>query len=255
MNRYTISALAFSVVSSMGIASLARAEFVSLAATRDATLYESFDGSLANGAGRYFFAGKNNQVRARRGLIHFDIAGMLPTGASITGVSLRLNLSQSSFGPERAVSTHRALANWTTGSSDPEDPEGSGTTATANDATWLQSSADGLGGGIAWQNAGGDYAATASATVLTGAVGIYTWSSADLLADVLSFAANPSKNYGWFIIGDESTFGTARRFDSSESAALGGIAPVLEIQYTTVPAPGAFALIGVSGLFAMRRRR
>ncbi|MEY4822448.1 MAG: hypothetical protein RLY72_2100, partial [Planctomycetota bacterium] len=60
MNRYTINALAFAVVSSMGIASLARAEFVSLAATRDATLYESFDGSLANGAGRYFFAGKNN---------------------------------------------------------------------------------------------------------------------------------------------------------------------------------------------------
>ena len=48
----------------------ANAELVSLQATRDATLYQSSDGSLANGAGRYLFAGKTNQNLARRSLLH-----------------------------------------------------------------------------------------------------------------------------------------------------------------------------------------
>jgi hypothetical protein len=196
----------------------------------------------------------NNQVRVRRGLVHFDVAGMLPQGAIISDARLILNLSQSSLGPARAVSTHRAVTNWTAGTSDPEDPEGSGTTPTANDATWLYSSADGLGSGALWQTAGGDFTASASATVLTSAIGLYTWNSAELLEEVRAFAEQPSENYGWFLLGDESTFGTARRFDSADSTTLGGIAPRLEIEYTVVPAPSALALLMLAS-GARRRRR
>ncbi|MFM2164913.1 MAG: hypothetical protein RL325_1350 [Planctomycetota bacterium] len=242
------------IVVSAGLASTAAsADFVSLSASRDAAIYESPDGSLANGAGRYLFAGKNNQNRARRSLVRFDFAGAVPEGATITSVRLELNLSQGAGGAS-SVSLHRALAGWSAGASDPEDPEGSGTVAGAGDATWLFSSADGNGGGAAWQNAGGDFAGAASATTLTSAVGVYAWSSELLLQDVLGFLADPAANHGWFILGDESTIGSARRFDSSEGGALGGIGPRLVIEYTQVPAPGAMALLTCLGFMHRRRR-
>lgn len=249
MNRVT----GIVVVALLAASPCAHADFISLSASRDAALYEIFDGSLANGAGRYLFAGKNNQNRARRGLIHFDVAGALPSGATVTSARLTLNLSQAA-GSASTVSLHRALSNWTTGMSDPEDPEGSGTAATAGDATWVFSSADGLGGGTAWTTAGGDFVSSASASRLTAAVGLYTWTSAQLTADVQMFLADPSANFGWFLIGDESTFGTARRFDSSESGELGGYAPSLELEYTVVPAPAATMLLALAPL-ARRRRR
>ena len=119
-----------------GTGAQVHADLVSLSATRDAAIYESFDGSLGNGAGRYLFAGKNNQNRARRSLVHFDVAGLLPTGATITSVRLQLNMSQGS-GAASVVSLHRATSDWSTGASNPDDPEGSGTTALAGDATWV----------------------------------------------------------------------------------------------------------------------
>jgi len=237
-----------------GIAASSSAETVTVTASRDATLYEFFDGSVANGAGQYFFAGKNNQNRARRGLLYFDIAAMVPEGATITDASLTLNMSQTTAGA-RDVGIYRALTAWTSGLSDASEAEGSGTSALVNDATWLWSSYDGNGGGATWNTAGGDFATTASANITTQALGLYTWNSAGLLADVRAFATNANLNLGWFVIGDESTFGTARRFDSADSGELGGIVPKLQIEFTTVPAPGALATLALAGLGACRRRR
>ena len=241
------------VIAAAAIGAKVHADLVTLSATRDAAIYESFDGSLGNGAGRYLFAGKNNQNRARRSLLHFDIAGALPSGATITSARLTLNMSQSAGGAS-TISLHRSLSDWTTGASDPADPEGSGTAALAGDATWLFSSADGAGGGTAWSTAGGDFNAAASASVLTSAVGLYSLSSAQLIADVASFVSNPDANFGWFILGDESVLGNARRFDSSEGGELGGIAPTLQIEFTAIPAPGALAVLGLAPLLARRRR-
>lgn len=252
MGRVTGIAL-IAVGAVAGSAAQVHADLVSLSASRDAAIYESFDGSLGNGAGRYLFAGRNNQNRARRSLVHFDVAGLLPTGATITSVRLQLNMSQGA-GAASLVSLHRATSDWSTGASNPEDPEGSGTTALAGDSTWLFSSADGAGAGTVWSTAGGDFTSIASASVLTSAVGLYTFTSAQLLADVQSFAADPSANFGWFILGDESLIGGARRFDSSEGAALGGIAPTLLIEFTPVPAPGAIALLVLAGFITRRRR-
>ena len=242
------------IVVSAGLASTAAsADLVSLSASHDAAIYESPDGSIANGAGRYLFAGKNNQNRARRSLVRFDLTGAVPDGATITSVRLELFLSQGAGGAS-SVSLHRSLSGWSAGASDPEDPEGSGTVAGAGDATWLFANADGAGGGTAWQNAGGDFAGAASATTLTSAVGLYAWSSELLLQDVLGFLADPSSNHGWFMLGDEATAGSARRFDSSEGAGLGGIGPRLVIEYTPVPAPGAMALLTCLGFMHRRRR-
>jgi hypothetical protein len=237
-------------------ATSANAELVSLHATRDATLYQSSDGSLANGAGRYLFAGKTNQNLARRGLLHFDVASAVPTGAEITAVRITLNLSQSAGGSgARDVSLHLALSPWTTGASNPPDSEGGGAAALAGDATWLHGSSDGAGGGTLWETAGGDFAAFASATVSTQALGLYTWTSLGLLNDVRLFAGDPTRNHGWFLIGDEGSAGTARRFDSADGAVEGGIVPVLEIEYGVVPAPGSMALLALAALVVLKRRR
>jgi hypothetical protein len=251
------SSLRRTVVAIAACCSLAPAvhgDVVSIAASRDATLYQSSDGSLANGAGQYLFAGKTNQNLARRSVIWFDIAAFVPTGATITSARLVLNVTQANGG-NRTMTVHRAIAAWTAGTSDPDSTEASGAPTVAGDATWLHASADGLGGGTFWQSAGGDFAATASASLLTTTSGLQTWTSAALVADVQAALADPAANLGWFILGDESASGTARRFDSAESAAFGGTVPRLEIEFTPIPTPAAGALLALGALARPRRRR
>ena len=244
-----------SLACASSIAPRAAAEVTVISASHDATLYESTSGSLGGGAGQYLFAGRNNQAPGgllRRALIRFDLSGAVPEGAEITAVRMVLNLSQYNGGPAD-VALHRSLASWTTGGSDPSGNEGSGAPALSGDATWLHSSYQ-LGGGSLWSAPGGDFSASASASVLTTGLGLYTWTSEALRSDVRLFAANPSMNFGWFLIGPENQMGVTRRFDSSESAGAGGIVPKLEIEWTVVPAPGGLAVLGVWSLRGGRRR-
>jgi len=240
----------------LGCAEFARADLISVTATRDATIYESADGSSANGAGRYLFAGRTNQNLTRRSLLFFDLNGLVPAGAEITSVRLHLNLVQANpVGLAWSVSLHRALSAWTTGATNPPDTEGQGAPTLAGDCSWIHASADGTGGGTAWNTAGGDFTSQASASIATQALGLYTLSSAQLLADVRDFANAPSANLGWFLLGDESSAGTARRFDSADGVAEGGIAPRLEIEFTVVPTPATLALLPLAGLARLARRR
>lgn len=235
----------------------AGADVVRLTASADATLYESLTGSLGNGAGQYLHVGRTNQApsgQSRRSLIRFDLAGGLPSGADITSVRLILNLSQFN-GDSSEVRLHRALAPWTTGASDPTGGEGSGAPALTGDATWLHSSFNGAGGGLLWSQAGGDFASAASASVTSTGLGLHIWSSPALVADARLFASTPSLNHGWFMLGAESTMGVTRRFDSADSAGAGGIVPILEIEYSVVPAPGALTLCAVGAWIGMGTRR
>jgi hypothetical protein len=250
------SVRAAGVGASCAVAVSASADMIVIGAAQDATLYESAAGAIANGAGQYIFAGRNNQAPSgliRRGLIQFDLSGAVPDGAEIVAARLVLHLSQFNGGPA-SVSLHRALTPWTTGSSDPSGNEGSGSAPMAQDATWLHSSF-GAAGSSMWQVPGGDFASDASATVVTTGLGLYTWSSEALLADVRSFAATPAMNFGWFLIGPEDVPGVTRRFDSSESAGVGGIMPRLEIEWAYVPAPGVGAVLLVGISCGVRRRR
>lgn len=244
-----------SLACAMSFTERGAADVTVLSASHDATLYESSSGSLGSGAGQYLFAGRNNQAPGgliRRALIRFDLSGAVPEGAEITAVRMVLNLSQYNGGPAD-VALHRSLTAWTTGGSDPSGNEGSGAPPLAGDATWLHSSYQ-TGGGSFWISPGGDFSVAASASVLTTGLGLYTWTSDALRSDVRIFAANPSMNFGWFLIGPENQMGLTRRFDSSESAGVGGVVPRLEIEWTVVPAPGALAVLGVWSLFGGRRR-
>ena len=214
------------------IASSASAATVSINPTKDNTLYEynPSEGDLSNGAGFHFFAGENAMSEIRRGVLAFDIAGHIPTGSTITDVSLTMNMSMAASGTPLTIELHKLLADWGEGTSHAPGGEGQGAPATSNDATWRHRFYD----TIFWTTQGGDFSVTVSASQSVGLAGQYTWSSAQMVADVQSWLDNPSTNFGWLVLGDESAPATAKRFDTRESATP----PVLMIVYTrTAPSP------------------
>ena len=214
-------------------ASLASALTVSIIPSKDNTLYDydPAEGDHSNGAGFHFFAGVTSMSELRRGVLAFDIAGSIPPGSTITAVSLSLNMSRTLLETARTVELHKLLADWGEGTSHAPGEEGDGAPATTNDATWRHRFFD----TIFWAMQGGDFSATVSASQVVGPVGQYTWSSAQMVADVQSWLDNPSSNFGWLVLGDESTNATSKRFDTRESASP----PVLTIEYTqrAMPTP------------------
>lgn len=230
---WSLAALAVAAL----LAPPAAADVVGLVPARDNTLYEQVDGTLSNGAGPSFFAGRTAQASnsIRRGLVAFDIAAAVPAGAVITAAVLRLSLTASSGGTF-AVSLHRVSASWGEGASNAGDSGGGGAPAEAGDATWKHRAFP----GTLWAALGGDCAAAASASLPVGAPGDYTWgSSPAMVADVQAWLDTPANNHGWLVRGTESSQPTARRFESRQSTAP-EMRPLLTIEYArATPAPAA----------------
>jgi hypothetical protein len=215
-----------------GIApSLAIAQLANINPIKDNTLYEFVpaDGDRSNALGLHFFTGETGMGELRRGVLAFDIAGNIPAGSTILGVTLSLNMSMTPSGTPRTTELHKLLADWGEGTSQASGGEGEGAPATTNDATWRHRFFD----TIFWTAEGGDFSATVSASQSVGAVGMYTWSSSQMVADVQSWLNDPATNFGWLVLGDESEIATAKRFDTRESASP----PVLTIQFRPAPAP------------------
>ncbi|MCB0262736.1 MAG: T9SS type A sorting domain-containing protein [Calditrichaeota bacterium] len=215
----------------MGIG-YAQTETVVLQPIKDNTLYEDAGGAISNGSGEYFFAGKTNAGLIRRGLLAFDVAGTVPSGAVIDNVSLALSMSQTSSG-DMSVSLHRVSQNWGEGTSDAGGNEGAGTTSTTNDATWIHT----FFNTAQWNASGGDFSNEVSATQTVGASGSYAWESSQMVADVQDWLNNPGNNFGWVLIGNEGSNGTAKRFDSRENGAEAN-RPKLTITYTVATGIG-----------------
>lgn len=204
----------------------AAAETVFIEATRDATLIESADGGRANGSGPSFFAGRTSQDAnaRRRGLLYFDVAGALPEKARIESVSLRLYSVPGNPEP-REIRLHLVLADWGEGAS--SSSGGGGALSESGDATWLHTFYD---TGF-WVHPGGQFVARASAQLEVGDSGYYVWEDAKrLVRDVRIWNAAPHRNFGWILIGDETTRTTAKKFASRENPDL-SLRPVLEINY------------------------
>jgi hypothetical protein len=138
-------------------------------------------------------------------------------------VTLSLNMSRTGLDTARTVELHKVLADWGEGTSVAPGEEGDGAPATTNDATWRHRFFD----TIFWTTEGGDFSGTVSASQSVGAVGVYTWSSSQMRADVQSWLDDPASNFGWLVLSDESEILTAKRFDTRESASP----PVLTIIY------------------------
>src|SRR2546422_8683691 len=90
---------------------LARADSININPSKDNTLYEFVpaDGDLSNALGFHFFAGEAGMGDLRRGVLAFDIAGNIPAGSTILGVTLSLNMSRTSSDTARNVELHSLL--------------------------------------------------------------------------------------------------------------------------------------------------
>lgn len=247
----TVAAVAAACV----VVSSACGQSVQLTTNRDNTLYQNFDVALSNGSGTGMFVGVPNNGSIYRALMSFDLSS-IPAGSTITGVTLRLNMSRTSHPASTPFSLHRVLASWGEGASNATFGGGGlGAEAADGDATWFYRFYNfaNPGASIAWTNPGGDFAPTASATTNVGGLGFYSWSSAGMIADVQAWLDNPSSNFGWMLRGGESENGTSRRFDTRENGVANN-RPRLTITYV-IPAPGAAAVLGLGALGLSRRRR
>ena len=157
----------------------------------------------------------------------FDIASVIPEGATVDSVALTLNMSKTQAGAE-AIELHRLLARWGEGASDAASNEGGGIAAAPGDATWVHTVFDTQ----EWEAAGGDFATQAAGTERVSGLGQYTWASTDeMVADVQSWLDDASTNFGWLLLGNEATTQTSKRFDSRENGTEGN-RPILTVKFT-----------------------
>lgn len=184
-----------------------------ITSSRDNTLYEDNTGTTSNGAGAHFFAGRTNAGSIRRGLVWFDVAASLPGGAAITSASLDLHVSRTTAG-NQMISLHKVMNSWGEGGSNADDNEGGGAPAMPLDATWLYRHFDTQ----FWVNDGGDFSAVPSAAGIVGGVDTYTWGTNPMMvSDVQQWIDNPTSNFGWVLLGNETQTHTTKRFDTKEN--------------------------------------
>jgi hypothetical protein len=207
---------------------------VDIPAMKDNTLFEDTAGALSNGSGSHFFVGKSGLAtqNIRRGVIAFDVAGNVPSGAVITNVTLRLNMSKTISGAQ-STSLHKLTSDWGEGTSDAAGAEGGGAASTPTDATWIHTSFS----SSLWTTPGGDFVVGASETKSVSGIGFYTFgSTTQMVADVQDWLDNPANNFGWIIIGNESMLSTAKRFDTKENA-IAANRPKLTVNFDVPPPP------------------
>jgi hypothetical protein len=221
--------------------STALADSVTLVSDRDNTLYEDVNGALSNGAGSSFFAGVTASGLIRRGLLHFDVAGSIPAGSTVTGVTLTLVLTRAANPGPYATDLHRVLADWGEGTSVAGGGGGGGAPSTTGDATWIHTFYD----TDFWTAAGGDFdPAVSASTMVSDLLGPYVWTSATMVSDVQAWLDAPAGNFGWLVEADESTSSTALRFSTREDSGSGGAnRPMLTVDYD----PPAGSTIFVDG--------
>ena len=206
-------------------AATADARRVTVAASKDNTLFGPFNTAFSNGAGPGLFSGATRSFGPRRALLQFALTDSLPANVRIDSVRLRLHLNRASSGVFTHT-LHRLLGDW--GEAGSISLGGGGALAQPSDATWSHAFYD----SVAWSAAGGDFAAAPSAAAAVDSLpGDYFWGSTPgLVADVQAWADQPGTNFGWILIGDES--GTsAKRFDSREGA-VPSLRPELIIDFS-----------------------
>ena len=193
-----------------------------LVAVADTTIYAEA-GDRSNGAGEAIFADRNNNGAPRRALVRFDLASV-PRGLVVAFATLTLTMDRSAVGP-RTVTVHRMLASWGEAGSHAAEREGMGAPAQPGDATWTQRSFS----DTTWQTPGGDFIEGSSADATVAAPGPYAWTSSQLAADVQSWLEDPTTNFGWILLADESERRAAKRF-ASRSHPDADLRPTLTIE-------------------------
>jgi hypothetical protein len=199
-----------------------------LSPIKDNSIY-SESGSTSNALGN-LYAGLDGTGNIRRSLLAFDIASNVPAGVTIQAVQVTLT-QMTSAASANNMSLYALGQDWGEGTS---NGGSSGAPATPNDATWTQRFYNAVTP-VNWTNSGGTFAASASATTSVGTtLGNYSWTSAQMISDVQAWLNNPSMNFGWALLADESAGnGTLRSFGSRESTV--GQQPQLQLTYAAAP--------------------
>lgn len=226
--------LASTIALPLALLTNAGADTVVLSPSKDNTLYSDLSGNLSNGAGQYLFAGTNGLTQSQRALLSFALADSIPANATITRVSLTLNMSRTSS-TTKTVALHRVLADWGEGTSiavGGGGGEGNGAAPATGDATWIHT----FFATSTWNAPGGDFSTETSATLAVNAAGVYTWESTpQLVADVQTWLDEPTSNFGWILIGDETGDRTSKRFDSRQNDNS-TLRPSLTVEFTVITA-------------------
>lgn len=219
------------------------AQSVEIVASKDNTLYENANGSISSGCGEFMYVGRTNNGSLRRGILQFDVAGSLPPGATVVSASLKLRVTRTQA-DSQTIAVHRLLAGWGEGSSTPSTSGGgSGGPAADGDATWLHTFFD----TATWASPGGDFASEASAEKAVAGEASWRWSSDQMVTDVQGWLDDPESNYGWILVGNESTNQTTKKFASRENGNEDHH-PVLTVEFTGGgAAPAAAAAPACSG--------
>jgi len=206
---------------------------VNLIPDRDATLIQPIEEELASGSGDGIYAGRvgeNGGGTVRRAVLRFALDG-IPAGSTVTGATLTLTSVIGMGGPQ-SMNLHRVLADWGEGAS--VSGGGFGAPPEKGDATWGRR----FWPATIWGNFGGDFAAVSSASANAAAVGPCVFASnAELIAEVQAWLDDPSSNFGWIVIGNESTLQSVRRFGSRETPDESA-RPSLVISYDAPALPG-----------------
>ena len=223
----------------------AHADTVVINPSKDNTIYGNTGDTEENnscGAGTSFFAGRTNGGKFRRALMQFDIAGNVPSGATINSVTLTLRLNKTKDNNSVSMALHKLTQQWGEGTVTCGSNGGVGAAAGTGDATWLSA----MHQQNSWSQPGGDFGAVSGSASVGTTNGSYTWDStaagnSAMVTDVQNWLDSPASNLGWILIGDESSNKTSRRFDSRE----GGTKPSLVVDYT--PAAAVFACCFTNG--------
>jgi hypothetical protein len=200
----------------------------------------------------------------KRSLIQFDLATAgIPADAIIDNVTMNLSPGQvpPSGGLAQTIRLFNLSQNWSEGSSGSPTSStisgsGPGYTRGNGDSTWDYSNYNSdPTRAVKWQQDdmelhGGNFSSPehGASTFKTFASGsTFSWSSADMAADVKSWLNNPSDNNGWLLKSDEEAVPrSVLGFWSKDGAAATGnpaLAPTLEINYSPIPEPETWGMM------------
>lgn len=239
-------------------ASAAFAVEITIGAFKDNIIYsDNVDNS--NGAGPRLDIGRNMGGAFRRSLIAFDVAGSIPSGSTINSARLEIyNFNNTNITETHNYDVFSLLADWGEGTSN--SSMGMGAPATTGDATWNARFFD-TTSPVLWTTPGGDFAASPSASIDVAAATVNTflaWESAALTSDVQDWLDDSASNFGWILIGDETTTEkSVRDFRSRDFTSDVTLRPKLTIDFTPVPEPSVLVLAGLGafGFAVLRWRR
>src|SRR5438876_186034 len=210
---------------------VALADSVTLHPVADTTLFETTPNNNL-GASTDFIAGttagSSGEPFRNRALLKFDVAGQIPTGATITSASLTLLVVKAPIVPANSIfGLHRLLVSWGEGNKS----SSLGLQATTGEATWISRLFLLPQWAVPGGKEGTDFLTDSSAVAPVSGRTNYTFATtSNLVADVQFWLDNTNSNFGWILISqDEATASTARRFASREAGAN---APTLVIEYT-----------------------